>query len=136
MPREASSSCTSWADRKSSMPPSAVRTACRWGVGRGPGSTGSVLVIVLPLSGDVDGVAVAVVDVVDVVSVLDREVTAAGPVLVAMAFSGLLVQRERLGVVGHPGAAPALEHHADGSRRHEAAQRDEHDGGTGREVGE
>ena len=39
-------------------------------------AAGSVLVIVRPLPGDVDGVPVAVVDVVDVVVVLDRDVAA------------------------------------------------------------
>ena len=98
----ASSSWTSCAERKSSTPVSASRTACRWGVGRGPPGcpVGLSARHSAYLAGDVDGVPVAVVDVVDVVAVLDREVAAARPVLVAVRLVGLLVQRQRLGSNG------------------------------------
>jgi hypothetical protein len=52
-----------------------------------------VLVIVASFPGHVDGVAVAVVDVVDVVAVLDREMSAAGAVLVPVDLVGLGVDR-------------------------------------------
>src|SRR6476620_11120677 len=112
-PREESSSWTSCAERKSSTPSSASSTAWRWGVERGPGPTGSVLVIVLPLSGDVDRVAVAVVDVVDMDAGLDREVATPRPRYVGMALVRLFVQRQRIGVVRELGATSAVEDHAD-----------------------
>src|SRR5215213_2383749 len=104
-----SGSWMSCALRKSSKLWSAVATARRWRVGRAPcGSVGpepgSVLVIVAP----VRGVAVPVVDVVDVVTVRHRWVPAGLTVLVAVGlrYDGVLVAEQPaehelvVGVVG------------------------------------
>jgi hypothetical protein len=77
---------------------------------------------VLPLPGDVNGVPVTVVDVVDVVAVLDRQVAAAGTVDVLVPLTGLLVERQRVRGVRHPSAAMAFEDHADRRRGDEAGQ--------------
>src|SRR6185312_8053591 len=92
----------SCAERKSSTVPRASSTASRCGVVRGAGESavagrdGSVLVIVRPFSGQVYGVPVAVVHVVDVVIVLHRDVAAVRPVLVGVGRGGLVL-------LGNPG---------------------------------
>ena len=78
-------------ERKSSTPASASSDGLPLpGRARGPRRPGSVLVIVRPLR-CVDGVPVAVVDVVDVVAVLDREVAAVRAVLVRWCSSAVCV---------------------------------------------
>src|SRR5680860_715055 len=78
----------SWALRKSSKDCNAAATARRCRVGRAPpGSTGSVLVIVAP----VGYVPVTIVNVVDMVAVLDRRVTA-----VVSMFVLVILPRDRV----------------------------------------
>ena len=103
----------SCAERKSSKLASTSATASRCRVGRRPAG-GSVLVIVLP----VRGVPVAVVHVVDVVAVPDRDVAAVRAVLVRVLLGVDVVERRYAGV-GREGARSAA---AGGAARRRSAR--------------
>ena len=106
------------------------------GSGAEPAASGSVLVIVT----SVGGVPVSVVDVVDVVAVLDRRVAAVRAVLVAVRLSARRCSCSGTGRRHGNGAAqplaPAQPRRPTGQVGRETGQREQHDRGAGRHVGE